>query len=104
MLSNLSLNKRFTLQSSDGLLNQRINARLVKLMKIGLCCLGLLLNSFAFALAPVVDAYDDDEDEDADEYEDEGADRHQGREISRLLPGREISPGFPDPEDRKSVV
>lgn len=63
MLSNLSLNKRFTLQSSDGLLNQRINARLVKLMKIGLCCLGLLLNSLAFALAPVVDAYDDDEDE-----------------------------------------
>lgn len=63
MLSNLSLNKRFTLQSSDGLLNQRINARLVKLMKIGLCCLGLLVNSLAFALAPVVDAYDDDEDE-----------------------------------------
>ncbi len=61
MLSNLSLDNLFTLQSRDGLLNQRINARLVKLMKIGLCCLGLLLNSFAFALAPVVDAYDDDE-------------------------------------------
>lgn len=63
MLANLSLNKLFTLQNSDCLLNQRINARLVKLMKIGLCALGLVLNSLAFALAPVVDAYDDDEDE-----------------------------------------
>lgn len=63
MLSNLSLNKLLILKSSDGLLNQRINARFVKLMKVGLCCLGLLLNSYAFALAPVVDAYDDDEDE-----------------------------------------
>ncbi|TLY47450.1 MAG: tol-pal system protein YbgF [Gammaproteobacteria bacterium] len=63
MLSNLSLNKLFTLPNSDCLLNQRINARLVKRVKIGLCCLGLLFNSFAFALAPVVDAYDDDEDD-----------------------------------------
>lgn len=63
MLSNLFLNKLIALLRSDGLISQRINARLVKLMKVGLCCLGLLLNSFAFALAPVVDAYDDDEDE-----------------------------------------
>lgn len=63
MLPNLSLNKLFRLQDLDCLFNQRINARLVKLMKVGLCCLGLLFNAFAFALAPVVDAYDEDEDE-----------------------------------------
>ena len=63
MLSNLSLNKLWVLQNSGCLLTQRVKSRLVKLIKIGLCCLGLLFNSLAFALAPVVDAYDDDEDE-----------------------------------------
>ncbi len=33
-----------------------------KSIKISLCCVGLLLSSLAYALAPVVDAYDDEDD------------------------------------------
>lgn len=40
----------------------RVNSRLVKSIKLCLCCVGLLLSSLTYALAPVVDAYDDDDD------------------------------------------
>jgi tol-pal system protein YbgF len=36
---------------------------LVKSIKISLCCVSLLAGSLAYALAPVVDAYDDDDDD-----------------------------------------
>lgn len=39
----------------------RVNSRLVKSIKLCLCCVGLLLSSLTYALAPVVDAYDDDD-------------------------------------------
>ncbi|MEN9449796.1 MAG: hypothetical protein RJA83_410 [Pseudomonadota bacterium] len=56
MRLNLPLNKEL-------LLKKRINPRLVKSIKISLCCVSLLVSSLAYALAPVVDAYDDDEDD-----------------------------------------
>lgn len=62
MRSNLPLNRAFTFAKRDILFDQRINSRLVKLVKISLCCASLLVSSLAYALAPVVDAYDDDED------------------------------------------
>jgi tol-pal system protein YbgF len=65
MLSNLPLNRVLILQNRqnrDCLLNQRVNVRLGKSIKISLCCVSLLLSSLAYALAPVVDAYDDDDD------------------------------------------
>lgn len=34
-----------------------------KSIRISLCCVGLLLSSLAYALAPVVDAYDDEDDD-----------------------------------------
>lgn len=40
----------------------RVDSRLVKSIKICLCCVSLLLSSHTYALAPVVDAYDDDDD------------------------------------------
>lgn len=55
MRSNLPLNKVLTLQN-------RVNARLGKSIKISLCCVSLFASSLAYALAPVVDAYDDDDD------------------------------------------
>jgi tol-pal system protein YbgF len=39
----------------------RVSSRLVKLIKVCLCSMGLLLSSLTYALAPVVDAYDDDD-------------------------------------------
>jgi tol-pal system protein YbgF len=34
-----------------------------KLLQIGLCCVSLFISSLAYAIAPVVDAYDDNEDD-----------------------------------------
>ncbi len=62
MLSNLSLNKAFILLKRSFLFNQKLNIKLVKSIKISLCCVSLLVSSLAYALAPVVDAYDDDDD------------------------------------------
>jgi tol-pal system protein YbgF len=60
MPSNLSLDRVLRLQNRDSILPERINSRLVKSIKISLCCVSLLVSSLAYALAPVVDAYDDD--------------------------------------------
>ena len=62
MRSNLSLDRVLTLQNRDSILPERINSSLVRSSKISLCCVSLLISSLAYALAPVVDAYDDDDD------------------------------------------
>ncbi|MFZ0219577.1 MAG: tol-pal system protein YbgF [Candidatus Aquirickettsiella sp.] len=62
MRLNLPSNRVFALAKRDFFIDQRINSRRVKLIKMGLCCMCLLLSSLTYALAPVVDAYDDDED------------------------------------------
>lgn len=62
MLLNLPLKRTFSLTKKNDLFDQRINSSLVKFIKLGLCCVSLLLSSLAYALAPVVDAYDDDDD------------------------------------------
>lgn len=59
---NLSLDRVLTLQNRDSILPERINSSLVRSIKISLCCVSLLVSSLAYALAPVVDAYDDDDD------------------------------------------
>lgn len=63
MRLNLSLDRVLTLQNRDFLLRRMINRKLGKSIKISLCCVSLLVSSLAYALAPVVDAYDDDEDD-----------------------------------------
>ena len=62
MWSNLPLNRVFTLKR-DYLFDNKINSGFVKSIKLVLCCVGLLVSSHLYALAPVVDAYDDDDDD-----------------------------------------
>lgn len=61
MLLNLPLKR--TLNERNSLLNQRINSRIInQSIKFGIVGVSLVLSSLAYALAPVVDAYDDDDD------------------------------------------
>ncbi|EDP46481.1 tol-pal system protein YbgF [Rickettsiella grylli] len=65
MRSNVELNRvRLRLAKRNFLRVSGINASLlIKSMKLGLCGVGLCVSLFAFALAPVVDAYDDENDD-----------------------------------------
>lgn len=59
MLSNLPLNRMLTLKNRD-FSRKKINPNSTKSIKFVVCGASLVLSSLAYALAPVVDAYDDD--------------------------------------------
>jgi tol-pal system protein YbgF len=61
MLLNLTLKRAFNLVNRNPLSDRRINPSRVKSMRFGLGCVSLLLSLHVYALAPVVDAYEDDD-------------------------------------------
>lgn len=60
----MQLNLPFMGPRRNLLLGRSVNPQRVKFMQISLCCVSLFISSLAYAIAPVVDAYDDN-DEDA---------------------------------------
>lgn len=62
MLLNLPLKKMFNLAKRGSLLDKRISSGFVNSVKLSIAFVTLLLSSFAYGLAPVIDAYDDDDD------------------------------------------
>lgn len=92
MLLNLSLKKMLNFAKRDRLLDQSVNSKRVKSIKIGLCCVSLLLSSLAYALAPVVDAYDDEDDAPAAISATSSSTTHQSDTSSSVTNNSTLSP------------